>query len=201
MTRINILPPLVADMIAAGEVVERPASVIKELMENSFDAGASKVTVEFKSGGATYIKITDDGCGMSEDMVRAVCDPFTTTRKTRKVGLGLPLLKMTAQATGGEMSIASKPGEGTTVRVTFGLSHIDRPPMGDVPGVLYTLVLMNPTTDFRFALDYDGKTFVLDTREVREAVAPIPLDHPEISAWIRDCLKQNIDELHGGVFL
>ena len=65
MTRINILPPLVADMIAAGEVVERPASVIKELMENSFDAGASKVTVEFKSGGATYIKITDDGCGMS----------------------------------------------------------------------------------------------------------------------------------------
>ena len=115
--------------------------------------------------------------------------------------LGLPLLKMTAQATGGEMSIASKPGEGTTVRVTFGLSHIDRPPMGDVPGVLYTLVLMNPTTDFRFALDYDGKTFVLDTREVREAVAPIPLNHPEISAWIRDCLKQNIDELHGGVFL
>ena len=138
---------------------------------------------------------------MSEDMVRAVCDPFTTTRKTRKVGLGLPLLKMTAQATGGEMSIASKPGEGTTVRVTFGLSHIDRPPMGDVPGVLYTLVLMNPTTDFRFALDYDGKTFALDTREVREAVAPIPLDQPEISAWIRDCLKQNIDELHGGVFL
>ena len=59
---------------------------------------------------------------------------------------------------------------------------------------------MNPTTDFRFALDYDGKTFVLDTREVREAVAPIPLNHPEISAWIRDCLKQNIDELHGGVF-
>ena len=67
MTRINILPPLVADMIAAGEVVERPASVIKELMENSFDAGAKKVTVEFKSGGATYIKISDDGCGMSPE--------------------------------------------------------------------------------------------------------------------------------------
>ena len=67
MTRINILPPLLADMIAAGEVVERPASVIKELLENSFDAGAKKVTVEFKDGGATYIKIVDDGCGMSPE--------------------------------------------------------------------------------------------------------------------------------------
>ena len=171
------------------------ADNILDIAQNSIAAGASLMEIDISVSRAqdtVSLAFIDDGCGMSEDMVRAVCDPFTTTRKTRKVGLGLPLLKMTAQATGGEMSIASKPGEGTTVRVTFGLSHIDRPPMGDVPGVLYTLVLMNPTTDFRFALD---------TREVREAVAPIPLNHPEISAWIRDCLKQNIDELHGGVFL
>ena len=180
------------------------ADNILDIAQNSIAAGASLVEIDIiVSHAQDTVSLTfiDNGCGMSEDMVRAVCDPFTTTRKTRKVGLGLPLLKMTAQATGGEMSIASKPGEGTTVRVTFGLSHIDRPPMGDVSGVLYTLVLMNPTTDFRFTLDYEGKTFALDTREVREAVAPIPLDHPEISAWIRDCLKQNIDELHGGVFL
>lgn len=67
MTKINILSPLLADMIAAGEVVERPASVIKELAENSLDAGAKKVTIEFRSGGATYIRITDDGCGMSPE--------------------------------------------------------------------------------------------------------------------------------------
>ena len=193
--------PVFSDFLV-NEVLTDPT------MADMVDASAREQAAMLQTFTDVSAMTTPRGCGeiaqmlgMDEETVRRVTDPFYTTRTTRKVGLGLPLLKMTAQATGGEMSIASKPGEGTTVRVTFGLSHIDRPPMGDVPGVLYTLVLMNPTTDFRFTLDYDGKTFALDTREVREAVAPIPLDHPEISAWIRDCLKQNIDELHGGVFL
>ena len=67
MSEINILSPHVADMIAAGEVVERPASVIKELMENSFDAGAHMVTVEIRDGGATYIRVADDGKGMAPE--------------------------------------------------------------------------------------------------------------------------------------
>ncbi len=136
---------------------------------------------------------------MSEDMVKAVCDPFTTTRKTRKVGLGLPLLKMTAQATGGEnvhrIQTGRRDDRARDVRTFTSTGR----PWGDGRRAVYAGA-DEPTTDFRFTLDYDGKTFALDTREVREAVAPIPLNHPEISAWIRDCLKQNIDELHGGVF-
>ena len=166
-------------------------------------AGAALTQVHVKvSHEEDLITITfrDDGCGMDEELVKSVTEPFTTTRKTRKVGLGLPLLKMTAEMTGGRMDIQSTVGVGTVVLATFGLSHIDRPPMGDVAGAWFSLVVMNPDTDFLFTYDYDGQVFTFDTREVREAVAPIPLNQMEISAWIQECLQSEINELHGGNF-
>ena len=179
------------------------ADNIMDIAQNSISAGAALTEVHVKiSHAADLITFTfkDNGCGMDEEMVKAVIEPFTTTRKTRKVGLGLPLLKQTAEMTGGALDIQSTVGVGTVVTATFGLGHIDRPPMGDVAGAWFSLVVMNPEKDFLFTYDYDGNVFTFDTREVREAVAPIPLNQMEISAWIKDCISTEINELHGGNF-
>lgn len=179
------------------------ADNILDIAQNSISARASLVSIEITVShalGIISIVFTDDGCGMSPELVKTVAEPFTTTRTTRKVGLGLPLLRQTATMTGGEFAIESEIGRGTKVSASFGLAHIDRPPMGDVPGALFSLVLMNPTVDFLFVYDYDGERFAFDTREVRAAAAPIPLDNPEISAWIKDCIYQEISQLHGGLF-
>ena len=179
------------------------ADNIMDIAQNSISAGASltqvHVVVSHADNRITF-RFQDDGCGMSEELVRSVTEPFTTTRKTRKVGLGLPLLKQTAEMTDGSMCIESTVGVGTVVTAVFGLDHIDRPPMGDVAGAWFSLVVMNPEKDFLFTYDYDGQVFTFDTREVREAVAPIPLNQMEISAWIKDCISSEINELHGGNF-
>ena len=177
------------------------ADNIMDIAQNSISAGASLTEVHIRVSHAddriTFI-FKDDGCGMSEELVKSVTEPFTTTRKTRKVGLGLPLLGQTAEMTGGTMDIQSTVGVGTVVTASFGLQHLDRPPLGDVAGAWFSLVVMNPEKDFLFTYDYDGRDFTFDTRMVRQAVAPIPLNQMEISAWIKDCLTQEINELHGG---
>ena len=179
------------------------ADNIMDIAQNSISAGASLTEVHIRVSHAEdriNFVFRDNGCGMSEEMVKTVLEPFTTSRKTRKVGLGLPLLKQTAEMTGGTVEIASTVGEGTEVTATFGLDHIDRPPMGDVAGAWFSLVVMNPEKDFLFTYDYDGQVFTFDTREVRETVAPLPLNQMEIAAWIKDCLSTEINELHGGIF-
>ena len=109
MGKINVLSFEIANLIAAGEVVERPSSVLKELMENSIDAGATEITAEIKRGGVALIRVTDNGCGMKREQVEKLCDPFFTTRKTRAVGLGVPFLKMLSEQTGGCGAVSALP--------------------------------------------------------------------------------------------
>jgi len=174
---------------------------ILDIAKNSTKAKATlvQITIDETENTLTLV-IEDNGCGMPPEFVKAVTEPFTTTRKTRKVGLGLPLLRMTADMTGGSFSIESEVGKGTRVSVSFGLDHIDRPPLGDVSGAWFTLVFMNPELDFLLIYEVDGGRFEFDTRVIRETVAPIPLNEPEIAAWIRECISQEISQLHGGTF-
>ncbi len=174
---------------------------VLDVAENSTKAKASLVTisVEIKStDDEIIISIIDDGCGMTAEQVTKVTDPFYTTRTTRKVGLGVPFFKMAAEATGGNFSIQSEPGVGTTVRAVFGLSHIDRMPLGDMNATIHQLIVMHPECDFLYIYKYDDRQFTLDTREFKEILGDIPFDVPEVSAYLKQYLSENESEVNQG---
>ncbi len=144
---------------------------ILDIVENSIGAGARNITVkvvEDTKGDILTIEITDDGAGMDKGTASKALDPFFTTRSTRRVGLGLPLLAQSAQESGGDITIESKPGERTTVRATFGYSHIDRRPMGDVGASLKALIAGNRDVHFVYEYVKDDETYRLDTEDLEQ---------------------------------
>ena len=118
MSKIHQLDPHVADLIAAGEVVERPASAVKELTENAIDAGATAVTVEIQRGGMSYIRVTDNGPGVPSDLIEDIFVPFFTTKATGS-GIGLSLSRQIIRMHGGELSVASLPYRETCFTVSL----------------------------------------------------------------------------------
>ncbi|MBO5461558.1 MAG: sensor histidine kinase, partial [Ruminococcus sp.] len=136
--------------------------------------------------------IRDNGCGMTKEQVEKVQDPFFTTRTTRKVGLGVPFFKMAAESTGGSFSIISEPGRGTEVEAVFGLSHIDRMPLGDISSTIHTLVVFNEHIDFVYKYRYDDDEFTMDTREFREILGDdVSFAELEVSRFIKEYLESN----------
>jgi len=173
---------------------------ILDITENSVKAGATLTQILLDENEETVtLKIVDNGCGMAPDFLKSVTDPFTTTRTTRKVGLGIPLLKMEAEQTGGSFWIESSvesDSHGTTVIAEFFKKHIDYTPLGDVASTVTTLIQGHPDTDFLFEHSYNGKTVTLDTREVREALGDVPLDSFEVLAWINESMREEYKELY-----
>lgn len=171
---------------------------ILDITENSVKAGASltEITVTEDEELLT-LSIVDDGCGMDEETVRAVTDPFYTTRTTRKVGLGVPLLKMEAEQTGGEMTVTSQKGEnhGTRVTATFYKNHLDFTPLGDTVATVVTLLQGHPDTDFVFRHEKNGREVVLDTREMRQMLEGVPLNEPEVLTWAGEYLREQYADL------
>lgn len=174
---------------------------ILDVAENSIRAQAAlveiDVAVDTRSDRLTVI-IKDDGKGMSKEQIERVTDPFFTTRTTRKVGLGVPFFKQAAEGTGGSFEIVSWEGTGTEVTAVFGLSHIDRMPLGDINATIHTLVVFNESVDFIYRYVYDDKEFVLDTREIKQILGNVSLKEAEVSNFIKEYLDANQAEVDGG---
>ncbi len=175
---------------------------ILDITENSVKAGASLTKILLTETDDTLeIKIIDDGCGMSEEVVSRVTDPFYTTRTTREVGMGVPLFKLCAEQTGGSFSIASKetathPNDhGTTVTALFFKDHIDFTPLGDITATLTTLIQGHPDTDFYFCHSVGDAAVTLDTRELREVLGDVSLSEYEVIKWIEAYLNEQYGEL------
>lgn len=171
---------------------------ILDIAQNSLKARASKVTIEiFEDDETLSFTVSDDGCGMSEEFLANVTNPFTTTRKTRNVGLGLPLLKMQAELTGGEFFITSKSEDehsdhGTTVTASFKKKSIDYLPLGDIVGTVCVLVQGIGNVDLVFRHNLPSGEVALSTEEMRGMLGDdIPLDLPEVIVWVKDFLEEN----------
>lgn len=166
---------------------------VLDVMENAVEAGASRIKIridEDTEADCMCIEVADNGRGMTQEMVKAVLGPFVTTRTTRHVGLGLPLLAAAAHRCGGDLAIESELGKGTQVRATFRHSHVDRAPLGDMPTALMAILLARQAVDLNYAHSVDGEEFQFDTAEIRQELGDVPLTHPKVREWLYAMLQE-----------
>lgn len=171
---------------------------ILDIVQNSLAAEARHVWItvcEDSVKDRLTVVIKDDGKGMDQETVRKVVDPFYTTRKTRKVGLGLPLLQANTEACDGNLTIVSAPEEGTTIEAVFRLTHIDRPPLGDMAVTLVSLFSGSPEVDFFYCHQCNEKIFHCSTLEIKEELGGLAINHPEVLAWLKEYLEEQEAEL------
>jgi len=179
--------------------MEELALHILDLVQNCVEAGASLVEIvitEDLASNLLSIEIKDNGRGMSPEVLAAVEDPFYTTRTTRHVGLGIPLLKAAAEQAGGSFTITSTPGKGTKVRAEFEHDNIDRAPLGSVSDTVVALFAVHPNVNLVYNHSVNGEEFVLDGRQIRE-ICGDDLNHPKIIQWLKGYILENERKLGG----
>lgn len=176
---------------------------ILDITENSVKAGAALTQILIdENDDELIITIKDDGCGMTEQTLLSVTNPFYTTRTTRRVGMGIPLLKLAAEQTGGWIEITSKKADesdtshGTTVVAHFKKNHLDFTPLGDVVSTITTLIQGHPETDFLYRHRTSSGEVTLDTREVKQIIEDIPINSYEIILWIKGNLEEQYEEIN-----
>jgi anti-sigma regulatory factor (Ser/Thr protein kinase) len=167
---------------------------ILDIAENSIRADAKCITiivVRDEKSDLLRVEVIDDGKGMDAETLARVRDPFFTT-KHKKTGLGIPLLTQAAEQTGGTLVVESAPGAGTRVLVTFGLSHMDRPAIGNMAETLITLIAGHADRDYIYEERDGGHSFRFDTRELKTELEGVPINEPAALAAIRGMLQDEI---------
>ena len=168
---------------------------ILDIAENSVAAQASRVEiriVEDKTLDVLSIEVIDNGTGMDEETRKKALDPFFTSKKVRRVGLGLSLLSESARAANGYLTIKSKKGKGSRVKAVFQHSHIDRRPLGDIGQTILTLIVGNPDLDFVYVHKKDRQRYVFDTRKIRSRLEDIPLNSLEGIRAVKETLGKDL---------
>ena len=175
---------------------------LMDIIQNSISAKAPKIIIEISTDKAQdilMIKIVDNGSGMDSELAAGVTDPFTTTRTTRKVGLGVPLLDACAARSGGQLTVNSVKGQGTTLTVSFGICNIDRPPIGDIAETMVNVIMASPEIEFELVLDNEKEKFDFNSFEVKEHLGSVPITEYTVLAWIREFIDEGMKNVFEGV--
>jgi len=169
-----------------------------DIAGNSFEAGATEVRILVEENivpGLLTLEVADNGRGIDQAVLEHVMNPFYTTRTTRKVGLGLPLIRQQAEAAGGSLQIRSETGKGTVVTASFGLDHPDRQPLGDLSGVIVILAARDPGVRVFFTFRNSKGEVVFDTDEVKEVLEIAELNEGKLQKELRELLENQLMEI------
>lgn len=174
---------------------------ILDIAQNSVSANSRNIKIKIREvfkDNLLEIIISDDGKGIKPELLDKISDPFVTTRTTRKVGLGISLFKAGIECCNGSFSITSEIGKGTCIIATYSLSHIDRPPLGNISETILTLVICNPDINFIYSHKVNENHFLFDTNEIKKKIEGVSINHPDIISWIQEYLEESIHSLNGG---
>jgi anti-sigma regulatory factor (Ser/Thr protein kinase) len=175
---------------------------VLDIVENSIDAGAKKIEIiieENTKKNMLVLKIKDNGKGMAKKTLSKVLDPFYTTKKTRRIGLGLSMLAQATREAEGSFDIKSKKGQGTTIIAKFKYDHIDRKPLGNMVETLIALIASNGLNiDFVYKHIKNGRDFVFDTKYLKKELNDVSINNPEVLNILRKSISGGLKKIGAG---
>lgn len=162
---------------------------VLDVVMNSLKANATIIKIMIiENDEIIKIIVTDNGCGMDNETLNNVVDPFFTTRKTRSVGLGIPLLYQNAKKTNGKFNITSSLMLGTTIEAVFNRNHLDCIPLGNINETIISLILLEPFIDFIYIRKNSQKKYVLNTKKIKKILNGVKINDKEVINWLKEDL-------------